>query len=144
VKAYFDTTVLLASCVESHPHLSRADTVVDSVKQKQFYGYVSAHGLAEFYAVSTRTPFTPPILPHEAWLLLAEEILPHFEVISRTGEDYRETICRMSEKGWSGGRIYDLLHIASAQKANCDRIYAFEVRDFHRLASEFADRIVAP
>jgi hypothetical protein len=37
--------------------------------------HISSHGLAEFYAVLTRTPFTPPIYPSEAWQLLTENIL---------------------------------------------------------------------
>ena len=114
------------------------------VRNKEIVGHVSGHTLAEAYAVLTRTPFTPPIYPAEAWKLLSENVLPFFEIVSLTPTMYRETIQECSESGWIGGRVYDALHLHCAKKAGCDRIYTFNVRHFQQLGPDLADRIGAP
>lgn len=144
MKVYFDTPVLVASCVADHPHHGQGVTALHAVHAKKVEGYVSAHGLAEFFAVLTRTPFTPPIFPHEAWQLLCENILPNFEIVTLSSKEYQEAIHRCSQNGWAGGRVYDVLHIRSARKAACDRIYTFNVRHFQQLAPELRDRIGTP
>jgi len=45
---------------------------------------------------------------------------------------------------WTGGRIYDAIHIQIARKAKCDRIYTFDVRHFRSIAPDLSDRIMAP
>jgi predicted nucleic acid-binding protein len=144
VKAYFDTAVLVASCVADHAHHGQAIAAFQAVRAKKTKGYVSAHGLAEFFAVLTRTPFAPPIFPAEAWQLLSENILSNFEIVVLSAKEYQEAIRRCSQNGWAGGRVYDILHIRSAQKAACDRIYTFNVRHFQQLAPESRDRIGSP
>jgi predicted nucleic acid-binding protein len=114
------------------------------VHSKKIQAFVSGHGLAEFYAVLTRTPFSPPVYPSEAWQLLTQNVLPYFEIVTLSGKEYEETIQRCVQQGWGGGRVYDALHIRSALKASCDRIYTFNVRHFQQLALEFPERITAP
>jgi predicted nucleic acid-binding protein len=47
--------------------------------------------------------------------------------------------------GWTGGAIYDALHIRAAKKARCERLYTFNVRHFRAMAGDgFQDRISAP
>ena len=144
MKAYFDTAVLVAASVADHPHHGQALALLSAARTKRVEAYISGHGLAEFYAVLTRTPFTPPIYPSEAWQLLAENILPCFEIVALSAKEYEETIHRCAQKGWTGGRVYDALHIYSAQKAACAKIYTLTVRHFRQLAPELADRIFTP
>jgi predicted nucleic acid-binding protein len=99
---------------------------------------------AEFYAVLTRAPFSLPVFPLQAWQALAENFLPAFEVVPLSTEDYKSAIHLCARHGWAGGRIYNLLHIASANKAGCERIFTFNVRHFQQLAPEYGDRISAP
>ena len=144
MKAYFDTAVLVAASVADHPHHSQAIAALQTVRKKDITGHISGHGLSEAYAVLTRTPFTPPIYPVEAWKLLSENVLPDFQIVTLTSAMYRETIQECAESGWIGGRIYDALHLRCAKKAACDRIYTFNVRHFRQLAPEWAERIAAP
>ena len=58
VKAYFDTTVLVAASVAGHPHHAQALSTLLAVHNKTVTGCVSGHGLSELYAVS-RLRFTP-------------------------------------------------------------------------------------
>jgi len=144
VKAYFDTAVLVAASVADHPHHPQALAALRAARAKKMEGHISAHGLAEFYAVLTRTPFTPPIYPSEAWQLLTENILPCFDVVTLSAREYQETIRSCAQKGWTGGRVYDALHVCCAQKAACARIYTLNVRHFQQLAPELADSISVP
>lgn len=144
MKAYFDTSVLVAASVADHPQHAQALAALRSVRAKKMEAHISSHGLAEFYAVLTRTPFTPPIYPSEAWQLLTENIFPHFEVVTLSAREYKETIGSCAQKGWPGGRVYDALHICCAQKASCARIYTLNIRHFQQIAPELADRISGP
>lgn len=122
MKAYFDTTVLVAACVASHPHHPQAVAAARAVATKKVTGYVGGHGLCEFYAVLTRTPSNPSVHPMEAWKLLSENVLAHFRVLALPAGVYRAIIQECAERGWIGGRIYDALHLMCAKKAACGRI----------------------
>jgi predicted nucleic acid-binding protein len=141
---YFDTAVLVASSIAGHPHHREALAALESVHGKAAVGFTSGHGLAEMYAVLTRTPFTPAIYPSEAWELISGNILPYFEISSLPGKIYQKTIEDCAKRGWIGGRVYDALHLSCAKEAGCDRIYTFNVKHFQQLAPELAGIIGAP
>jgi predicted nucleic acid-binding protein len=141
MKAHLDTAVPVAASVSDHTHHSQALALLQKVRAKEISGYISGHGLSEVYAVLT--PFTPPVYPVEAWKLLSENILPYFQIVILTPKMYVETIQECASKGWIGGKIYDALHLRSARKSACDRIYTFNVRHFRQLAPDLSARIGA-
>ena len=101
--------------------------------------------MAESYAVLTRTPFTPPIFPTDAWQILERNVLPHVEVITLSAKEYQQVIKSCADRGWAGGRAYDALHVRCAEKARCDRVFTFNVRHFSELASpSLREKISAP
>lgn len=144
MKVYFDTTVLVAACVEPHPHYRQSISALHSARDKKLEAHISGHALAEAYSVLTRTPFRPPIYPGLAWKLLEEEILPYFEIVTITPRMYRETIRECADHGWIGGRVHDAIHLRCARESGCERIYTFNVRHFQQLAPDLAQRIGAP
>jgi predicted nucleic acid-binding protein len=144
MRVYFDTTILVAASVAGHTHHSQAIGVLELSQGGKIESYVSGHGLAEAYAVLTRTPFRPAVYPSEAWNILQKNILPYFKLISITQEMYIETIRDCAERGWIGGRIYDAIHLRCAREAECERIYTFNVRHFQQLAPDLTQRICAP
>jgi predicted nucleic acid-binding protein len=144
VKSYFDTSVLVAAALENHPHHVPAAALLAKVRDGKVAGWVSAHGLAEFYAVLTRVPLSPPVYPSEAWQIIEHDIHPYFEVASLSGKEYLKIIENCAAAGWTGGRVYDALHVAAARKAGCDQIYTFNLRHFRELAPALGDRIRTP
>ncbi len=93
----------------------------------------------------TRTPFKPPLYPNEARRIIEEMMLPHMEMVALTSKEYREVVLRCAASGWAGGKVHDSIHLRCAQKAECDRVYTVNVKDFRALAPEgFADKIAAP
>jgi predicted nucleic acid-binding protein len=142
---YFDTSVLVAAAVRQHPHNAPALAVLEELLNRKHRGFISAHSMTEVYSVLTRTPFKPPLYPSEAWQIIEEMILPHMELLTLTSKEYREVVRHCAASGWAGGRIHDAVHLRCAQKAGCERIYTFNVKDFRALASpDLADKISAP
>ena len=78
MKAYFDTTVLVAASVAGHPHHAQALSTLLAVHNKTVTGFVSGHGLSELYAVLTGAPLSPPIYPLEAWKIISANVLINF------------------------------------------------------------------
>jgi predicted nucleic acid-binding protein len=144
MKVYCDTSVLVAASIASHAHHPQAAGLLKQVRGRKLDAVTSAHGLAEFYAVLTRAPLTPPVYPSEAWRLLAENVLPHFQIAALDGNHYRAVWQQASEKGWTGGLIYDALHLAAAENARCKRIYTFNLRHFRQLAPQLQSLICSP
>lgn len=145
MRSYIDTNVLVAACVEDHPHYPPAFDLVKRVKNGEMEACIAAHGLAELYSVLTRAPFRPRVHPAEAGRLLEDNLLPHLELVTLSAEDYRDVLNACAAAGLIGGVVFDALHLRAARKAGCDRIYTFNVRDFRALASDdLQEKITAP
>lgn len=145
MKVYLDTNVLVAASVEEHQHHVQAFDLVKAVKEGVMQGCISTHGLAEFYAVLTRAPFSPRVHPVEAGRFLDDNILPYFELAALSADDYKAVLRSCANAGRIGGMVFDALHLHSAQKAGCDRVYTFNVKDFRALApSDLAGKIAVP
>lgn len=57
------------------------------MKEGALQGCISTHGLAEYYSVITRAPFTPRVHPAEAGRFLDENVLPYFELLAISADD---------------------------------------------------------
>jgi predicted nucleic acid-binding protein len=135
VDVFFDTTVLVAASVASHPHYAQARPALLRVAAGQDKGFMSAHSIAEVYAALTRLPVQPRIHPAEAARIVTDNILPHFEVVPFDKSDYLEVLNAMGSGGWSGAKIYDALLLRSAALCAVERIYTFNLGDFRQLAT---------
>jgi predicted nucleic acid-binding protein len=144
VNAYLDTNVIIAGYVRSHNHHPQAVGLLRQVYDGKVSGILLAHGLSEMYSVLTRAPFVPRISSSEAWQLLNDRVLTNFEIVHLTTAEYGAAIRQCAHDGFSGGQIFDALHLQAARKAQCERIYTFNVRHFRQLAPDLADIIVAP
>jgi predicted nucleic acid-binding protein len=145
VKVYLDTNILIAASVPDHQHHAQSFDLVRAVKEGALEGCISNHGLAEFYSVLTRAPFTPRVHPAEAGRFLEDNILPYFELVSLSADDYKTVLRSCAKGGLIGAVVFDALHLHSAEKAGCDRIYTFNVKDFRSLApSTLEGKIAAP
>lgn len=135
LRVYLDTTVLVAASIQSHPHHAQALSVVQRVVEGHDTGYISTHSLAETYSTLTRLQLTPPIHPSDAERILTDNILPHFQTVPLTCEDYMQAITVMRESGFAGPKIYDALILTGADKCQAEQIYSFNMRDFVQLAT---------
>jgi predicted nucleic acid-binding protein len=142
---FFDTSVLVASCTDTHSHFVPAIAAVTRVVTGQDTGFLSMHSIAEMFTALTTMPARPRIHPTEAARLVTHNILAHFKTLPLTQQDYLEAMEMMVNGGWRGAKIYDALLLRSAEKSGAERIYTFNLADFRRLAPEpLRDRICSP
>ncbi len=57
MKSYIDTNILVAACVQDHPHYIPSVELIKRVQSGELKACITSHGLAEFYSVLTRAPF---------------------------------------------------------------------------------------
>jgi len=146
VDIFFDTTVLVATSEQSHPHYAQGRPALLRVAAGHDKGFMGLHSIAEVYAALTRLPVLPRIHPVEAARIVTENILQHFEVVSLGKEDYTEALNTMASGGWMGAKIYDvLLLLRCAARCAVERIYTFNLGDFKQLApAGLQEKICAP
>lgn len=96
------------------------------------------------YAVLTQTPFQPRVSPAEAWQLIEHDVIGKFEIQALSPNDYAKIVKECAANGWTGGVIYDAIHVYAARKAQCARIYTANLSHFRRIAPDLHDRIFAP
>lgn len=142
MNVYLDTNIVVADAVEAHHGHARAQLLIQEAQRRQWNLFIAAHGLAEVYSVLTGTPFPNRISPAEAWLILQENVFQLFEIQNLSRADYIEVLRHCAAQGWTGGAVFDAIHIQAARKANCTRIYTFDGDDFRRVAPDLHDRIV--
>lgn len=136
MKILLDTSVLVASFVESHPKHTIAATCFQKLNSKKIKFFVSAHSLIECFAVLTRLPLSPKISPGTARFIIRENIEKQANIISLIENDYLDVISRMTDLNLSGGLIYDALILKAAQKEKVEKIYTFNIHDFQRLSQD--------
>jgi predicted nucleic acid-binding protein len=144
VKVFIDTNIVIAKTVVTHQHHLNADQFLRQAQSRRWTPVMSAHGIVEIFSVLTRAPYQPRISATHVWHMLQKSVLPWFEIETLTKNDYLNLIRESAMQDWTGGRIYDAIHIQIARKAKCDRIYTFDVRHFRSIAPDLSDRIMAP
>lgn len=133
MKTLFDTSVIIAAPVESHPMHARAFPWLKQAKSKKFELIIASHTLAELYAVLSTLPVKPRISPAVAWRLIHENIETISKIISLTAAEYSGVIKSLSESGLIGGLVYDALIARVAQKARVERLLTFNSDHFKRV-----------
>ncbi len=63
MKVLFDTSVLVAAFIANHPEHTDSLPWLQRVQAEKIAGFISAHTIAELYAVLTRLPRQPRISP---------------------------------------------------------------------------------
>jgi predicted nucleic acid-binding protein len=133
MKTLFDTSVIIAALVESHPMHGKAFPWLKQAKSGDFDLIVAGHSLAELYAVLSTLPIKPRISPAVAWRLVHENIVTISKVIALTSAEYSDVLKQVSQSGLIGGIVYDALIARVAQKAKVQRLLTFNSEHFRRV-----------
>lgn len=144
MRVLFDTSVLVAALVERHPMHERALVWLKRAIAGEFEFLVSAHTMAELYAVLTALPGIPRVSPGTAWRLIHENVERNASIVSLSASDYTSSIRRLADAGLSGGVIYDALIAKAAKKEKADRLLTFNADDFKRVWPDGAASVVVP
>ena len=135
MKVCCDSNVLIAAFLRQHVFHERARRVLERVRSGVDHGIISAHSVAEVYAVLTRLPGKDRVPALAAQQLLETNVGAVFETVALTAREYHSLVKRLAAAGVVGGVIYDALVLTAAHKAGADRLYTFNTRHFAVLNS---------
>jgi predicted nucleic acid-binding protein len=141
VKAFLDTSVLVATFYGEHEHHEPSFALF--LEQKKQNSFTAAHCLAEVYSVLTGMPSKDRASPDEALLFLAD-VRDRLNLVILTEEEYVTVLEEAAAAGVSGGGIHDAIIGRCAMKAKAQAIYTWNVRHFVRLGEEVAARVQTP
>src|SRR5512140_2610590 len=102
MKVFLDTSVLVSAVVKQHAFHERSFAVLDRIQNKKDEGMVSAHSLAEMYAVLTKLPLPYRHTPEQALLSIEENVLKHFKTVDLTGSEYAALLREAAGSGIQG------------------------------------------
>ena len=133
MKVFLETSVLVTAVVDQLPNHDAALSCYIKYTRGRHSSVCSTHALAECYATLTALPLARRVQPAEARLIIEENFIAQMEITDLTSENYVEAIRRVSDLNVSSGVVYDSLHLVSAEKARCQRLYTYDLRHFERL-----------
>ncbi|GBC92541.1 Ribonuclease VapC40 [bacterium HR15] len=133
MKVLLDTSVLVSALIESHPHHEWCLHWLQRVHRREVIGIVSTHSLLELYAVLTRLPVHPPIVPAVALQLIEHNLYSKVEFVRLSIDDYMNLIKLLVEREIRGGRVYDALIAAAGQQAQVEAVITLNPSHFEQL-----------
>jgi predicted nucleic acid-binding protein len=142
LKILIDTNVLIAAAFLNHEWNSKAALQVEKVINQEVTGFISAHSIAEFYAVATRYPLSP--MPTTAVQQFLDDTLQYFEIIELSSADYKTVIAQVSQLGLVSGAIFDALIAHAALKAKVNQLVTFNPKHFTRIGIEIEKLVYTP
>ena len=117
MSVFLDTSVLLAGLVDFGPQSAPAQSVLHAVAERRIDAPATAwHCCLECFSVATRLPPEFRLSPHDAVVLLQEEVFERMAVHDLPAGDRLTLLRAAARDAIIGGRIYDA-HIADVARA---------------------------
>ena len=141
MKAFLDTSVLVAAFYEEHEHHEPSFDLFS--QQERATACTASHCLAEVYAIVTGMPGKDRASGDEA-LLFLHDIRNHLGLVTLDQSEYFSVLEDAPATGIIGGTVYDALIAHCALKADAQTIYTWNVKHFKRLGENVAVRVRQP
>lgn len=141
MKAFFDTSVLVAVFYGDHPHHAASLDAFTRFGKKD--ASCAAHSLFEVYSALTRMPGKHRISGDQA-LLFTGSIQERLTLVALTADEYAKTLQAFADLGVVGGAIYDALLAGCALKAHAETIFTWSIRHYAQLGPQIATRLQTP
>ena len=141
MKAFLDTSVLVAAFYEEHEHHEPSFDLFS--QQERATACTASHCLAEVYAIVTGMPGKDRASGDEA-LLFLHDIRNHLDLVTLDQSEYFTVLEDTAATGITGGTAYDALIARCALKADAQTIYTWNVKHFKRLGENVAVRVRQP
>ena len=141
VKAFLDTSVLVATFYGEHEHHEKSIGLLS--QQKKSAGCTAAHCLAEVYSVVTGMPGKNRASPDEAMLFL-HDVCERLTTVTLDEGEYLQVLVDVAASSIVGGIVYDAIIARCALKAKAQTIYTWNTKHFNRLGGPIASRVREP
>lgn len=133
MKIAFDTSVLVAGSVTSHPEFARAAAWLDAADRGDIEFVWASHAYAETWSVLTRLPLAERLDP-DAVSSVLDSLTALRPPTSTLLADYRDAATRCAAAGVRSGAIFDALHLTIAERESVDALLTLNLKDFERLS----------
>ena len=143
MRVLYDTSVLVPAFLANHAAHPLAFPQLEMAQREDIQGYLSAHSLAEFYAVTTRLPLPLRISPGEAHATISR-FLKYLIPVELSADDYWQAIARVNSLKLPGGVMYDAVVAQAALNVSVERLTTLNPRDFLRLGDEVSRLVHVP
>jgi predicted nucleic acid-binding protein len=141
VKAFLDTSVLVATFYAHHQHHQPSIDLFLRFKKNE--ACCGAHSLPEIYASLTGRTGRDRISGDQVMLFLGD-LRERLTIVTLSDQEYFKAVEASSALGIAGGAIYDAILGHCALKSKAQTIYTWNTKDFLRLGEAIADRVKAP
>jgi predicted nucleic acid-binding protein len=141
LKAFLDSSVLVAAFYGDHPHHAASLDVFTRFGKKDVS--CAAHSLFEVYSALTRMPRKHRISGEQAMLFI-RNILERLTIVGLTEDEYAETLQTFADLGVAGGAIYDALLAGCALKARAETLFTWNTRHYAQLGPKIAPLLQTP
>jgi predicted nucleic acid-binding protein len=141
VKAFLDTSVLVATFYADHEH--HPPSIDLFLRFRKNDACCGAQSLAEVYATLTSMPAPRRVSGDQALLFLGD-IRDRLTLVALDAQEYFHMAEVAGGIGLAGGAIYDAILGHCALKANAKVIYTWNTKDFLRLSPAIAGRVKTP
>jgi predicted nucleic acid-binding protein len=144
VVPFLDTSVLLAGLIDFGPQSAPAQSLMHAIAERRVTAAATAwHCCLEFYSVSTRLPPEFRLSPHDAAILLEEEVFARLSVHDLPASDRLASLRAAARDQIGGGRIYDA-HIAEIARAAGAAVVVTDNRRHFLSALRYDMRVETP
>jgi predicted nucleic acid-binding protein len=140
MRAYFDTSALVAAIVSEEVHHENAAGALSGATA----GFTCNHALSEVFATLTGGRLGLQLSPAEATDVIDANLVNRLEILDLTLADYRRAIAQCQAVGARGGAIFDMLHLQAARRGKARQIFTINVRHFQAFAPDLKDLILLP
>lgn len=141
---FIDTSVLLAGLIDFGPQSAPAQSLMHAIAEKQVTAPATAwHCCLEFYSVATRLPPEFRLSPHDALLLVEEEVFGRMSVHDLPVGERRPMLRGAARDGTAGGRVYDA-HIAEVARTAGAAVVVTDNRRHFMTALRYDMRVQTP
>lgn len=127
---------MIAAVCSWHEHHDAAANEIETRLAGRAKMIVAAPALVEAYAVLTRLPPPHRLSPQTAMTLLETNFLKPATVIALSARSYETLLLHAPKNSVAGGRTYDAVICACAEKGNASTLLTFNGRDFTALAND--------
>jgi predicted nucleic acid-binding protein len=141
MKAFFDTSVLVAVFYGDHVHHQASLELF--IQFDKSTGCCGAHSLVEVFSTLTRMPGKHRISAEQAMLFIGS-IRERLSIVALDGEEYADALDVSAGLGIVGGAIYDAMLAHCALKARAKAIYSWNGRHYAQCGVEVTRRLRTP
>lgn len=128
-----DSNCLIAVVSPWHAHHLDAQAEIGRRLDRGETMFLAAPSLLEAYSVLTRVPVPYRIRPAEAAEVLEANFLTAGTVVALDAPSYRALLERAARQGIAGGRVYDAVLAACAERSGVDTLLTFNEGHLSRL-----------